>query len=179
MNLTIRVPFGGNWRIRHYGLPLITAALGAYTAAMWALPPSHNWQGRAVRLTALTAIAAGTFLAQAHEQGTLCERCGQLPEDVEARARRRRPLLAWDHITRGTQRRHRVSEAIFWALVIGPMLAPAAWGPALATAGFAWVTTDLWATRMHNRLAWWCPWCRRGGDDENTPAPEPRIPLAA
>jgi adenosylmethionine-8-amino-7-oxononanoate aminotransferase len=39
--------------------------------------------------------------------------------------------------------------------------------------------TGLWATRAHNRLAPWCPWCRGGGDDQAAAAPGPQIPQAA
>lgn len=176
----IHVPFGGDWRSRHYGLPLLTATLGAYGASTWFLPPSNTWQAKTAFGTALVACAIGAFLSKAHEEGALCEKCGELPEDVESKARRRRPLLAWEHVTRGTWRRHQVNEAVCWALVIVSALAPS-WGPALATAAFAWIVVGLWATRVHNRLAPWCPWCRHGGggDDEAAPTPDPRIPQEA
>jgi len=121
----------------------------------------------------------GVFLSQAHNQGALCEKCGAVPEDVETKARSRRPLLAWEHLTRGTRRRHQAAEAVLWALVFASALAPVAWTPALTTVGFVWIITGLWATRAHNRLAPWCPWCRGGGGDQAAAAPGPQIPQAA
>ncbi|MEU1628202.1 D-alanine--D-alanine ligase [Streptomyces sp. NPDC020096] len=91
MPLTIRIPFGGNWRSRHYGLPAITAVAVATTAMSWDLPPSADtWQAHVTYWTALPLVGAGLFLTTAHDTGALCERCGVVP------SRRRGPgSIAW------------------------------------------------------------------------------------
>ncbi|MGW7006583.1 hypothetical protein ACWGCW_28130 [Streptomyces sp. NPDC054933] len=175
MRLTIRIPFGGNWRSRHYGLPAITGVAIATAAMSWDLPPSADtWQAHVTYWTALPLVGAGLFLTTAHDTGALCERCGVVPDDVEERARRRRPLLAWEHAMHGTRRRYRASHTLWYALVGASLLVPhGAWSRVASTAALAWILAELWATRVHNRLGPWCPWCRGGGDDDTEAAPTP------
>jgi hypothetical protein len=174
VSLTIRFPFGGASRSRHYGVPVTTATMSVYIATLWALPDSPNSAAsKAAFWLSLAVTGAGTLLSRAHEKA-LCERCGTLPEDPGKAARRRLALLAWEHLTHGTRMRHAITEAVWWWLFAAVALAPGGWSRPVITAAFAWALLGLWSVRAHNRLAPWCPWCRGdGGDDDTQSAPTP------
>lgn len=128
------------------------------------------------------------FAAERHDRG-MCPSCFEsFPHDPGARANGRAlPLLHLVHLLWNTGALvYRVVRHWPTAQVVGPLLwflgplltasllLPNPWG--LAT-GLVWLAVLLHATRTHQVLAAYCPWCKDDGDDgddpEAVPDPDP------
>lgn len=145
------------------------AALAAYAGV--------NLTGAAsIRMPLLLAVANAAVLAVAlawwaHSR-RLCEWCiGYLPTDPDAEVARHRGSLHWCH--------HPQRRAVTWVTTAGMLSAVVMPAPSLSAAVIAVFAgacaVELRCDRLHRDLMPWCPWCRGGGETDESWSPDPSL----
>lgn len=156
----------------------------ALVLAQWVVPSVHGFHAapEGVRLLAL-AVWAGAYLfavyAEFQHRRSLCPDClAALPLNPSEEAERKRSWLhalhwlsepRW-HVLAVLVAYSAVGFAVTWVLP-RTVLIPALWFAALI------VTVNRLAD-THRALQPWCPWCRRGRDDDKEviePQPDPAL----
>lgn len=157
-------------KLRHYMIHYMILASTFHVLGQWYLGPEvMTWLGWGPTLMVVPFVAS----IIAHSRIPACEVCvRKIPLNGSELAERRRFFLQWNH-------------RFWWLLAPFLVINVVTLGVASlfddrtmdsimgAIAGSAWVPT-LIAVEIHDRLRPWCPWCRRGrDDDEEAPAPTP------
>jgi hypothetical protein len=156
-------------RIVHICGRCAPAALAVYAGANLA---GMAGLGSPLLLAAITLAVLVVCVAWWVHSRQMCEWCiGYVPVDSAAEVNRHRGSLHWCH--------HPRRRAITMVSTAGMLSAPLMPTPHLAAAViavFAFVcSVELRCEGLHRDLMPWCPWCRGGGETDETWTPDPTL----
>lgn len=173
-----------HWLDEYGTLSYLLAYIPLLVANHFLFPDDQGWWTWVLVAVVFLYMGACQFAADRHDRG-MCPSCFEsFPHDPGARATGRAlPLLHLVHLMWAIATPvYRVVRHWPTARVVGPLLGflapmctaalllPRPWG--LAT-GLAWLAVLLHATRTHQILDAYCPWCKDDGDDDDDPEAVP------
>lgn len=155
------------WTHRAAPLLIATVVLSSPTVLL----PS-NWWGRLINTAVVLPLVTLVMLNLYHGK-RFCEYCAEdTPADGLATARRKSRTLKFYH------RSITPYGLVYLAAMLAvPNMLPRLWPFAVAYVAFQpGLLFFIWATRTHNLLEPWCPWCNGGDGGLREPSPDPVIP---
>lgn len=166
----------GGWRerggsaIEHYALTAMIVTNVVLAISVF-LPDTLLYR-IVTNTVGLSSVVAILLMLKHH--GRLCLRCmRESPTDASVRAVRRRPWLWLYHCTGSFA----LNLAVLMTYLVGMSVAATLqWSfmtNALNVAISVVLAVVFIAMRVHRPLVIWCPWCRGGGEEEQTPTPAP------
>lgn len=158
-----------NRRLRHIGYRALPWVWLLMIPLEWIPGDQHSFLHRLTGLIRIILLLSTTVASLWHQRD-LCERCmAHVPLDGQKKAEKALWRLKFVH--RGW--------TVYAAVVIAVLVLGVVFDPSGTAARIAWSCIDMFYmianlnSMRHDRLTFWCPWCKDGGDGDEEEVPDP------